>query len=1119
MKQVNPRQNFPQMEDSVNEFWKKNDTFRKSIINRSEKDSYVFYDGPPFITGTPHYGTLLSRIAKDVVPRYWTMKGKRVERQWGWDCHGLPIETKVEKKLGIKNHREIESYGIGRFIDECYKYTREVSNEWKWYKEKVGQWVDFDNSYKTMDQSYMESVIWVFKQLMDKGKVYEGNRVSLYCNRCGTPISNFEIAMDNSYADMEDPAITVKFPVTTEGEFKGANILAWTTTPWTIPSNRALVLDSQETYVLVESGSEKYILAKKRLENVFGTIPFTVVKEFKGEALIGLHYDPPFHFFDGSEKEWQVYEYPGMVTMDEGTGVVHSAPGFGEIDTEMGEKMSLTMAMSINDEGKFIDKVEPYKGIYIKVADPQITEDLKNAGRLFKAERITHRYPFCYRCQTPLIQKAQPSWFVNIQDMKPQLIANNEKINWVPDHLKYGRFKKGIEMAPDWGVSRTRYWATPMPIWQREENGKVVERIVVGSRDEIRELSVDPITKVTFVLKGSQIETNASERTELFIADRDEFVSISNEILKDKEFTSISYAEEGLLEDAFHEYILNIQTKFAEFLMSNIGKDIEVTTDSETLAILRHTCERYILKEVFAMEYPVNQPFVMFFNKAELMDLHRPKIDQIKLKGTTGELTRINDVLDVWMDSASMPYACKHYPFEHKEKFEASYPADFVVEYIAQTRAWFYVMHVVSTALFNTNSFKNSVTTGVMFGNDGRKMSKSYGNYPDPKDTILKYGAEPLRLYLIGSKLMVGEDVNFDEEGLKDQVKTIILPLWNSYSFLITYANMKGWQPREELARNNRKDPSNKTEWDHIPFAEVKNQLDQWIIAKLQLAIRNVRESMDEYNVPTAVKVIPQLIDNISKWYIRRSRGRFANNDQPAFDTLYYVIVELIKLMAPFTPFLSEEMYQNLVAENFKNQPESIHLCDFPEYDMNFLEKSEELMGQMDTVSNIVTLGQALRVDNSLKVRQPLSEMQVQNVELTDWMKDLMQDELNVKKITVVEEIIDDKGWITSENTEKELKITLNTNLTDEMKQEGAIRELIRSIQNMRKKAGLKMGDKVAFTIATSDKFIATAIENNMDMLQNGINASQLEFDEGKGDKDFTEMLVNKISVYVKLIR
>ncbi|HLD03261.1 MAG TPA: class I tRNA ligase family protein, partial [Candidatus Dojkabacteria bacterium] len=672
-KPVNPKQSFPEMEAELTRFWKKNNIFEKSVNIRSIKDRYVFYDGPPFITGTPHYGSLLPSIAKDVVPRYQTMKGKRVERVWGWDCHGLPIETKVEKNLGIKNRRDIEKFGILKFIEECYKYTKDTSAEWKWYIDKIARWVDFDNSYKTMDQDYMESVIWVFKQLMDKGLIYEGMRTSLYCTRCGTPISNFEIAMDNSYADMEDPAVTVKFPVTEAGEFKGVNILAWTTTPWTVPSNKALVVDPEETYVLAEvtkndielekawlikelprdleklkkshitqaylteyqdesgeklqmaqparirkkdihfeltvkyfAGSneetgqliektekiteekflelikkankkivktryffplengltaeidvyqnnlkglnvievefsslskeknfkepawfgkevtdsqgifppkiadmkleevnkinnqytqkphnfeqnaiqEKVILAKKRIAEVLNNLDYKVEKELKGDKLLGLKYEPPFAFYPGDDHEYRVYEYPEMVNMEEGTGIVHSAPGFGDVDTEMGKKNKIKLAMSIDGEGKFVEQVTSYAGKFYKDADPLIIEELKKSGKLFKSERIVHRFPYCYRCQTPLMQKAQPSWFIDIQKLKPDLQENNKWINWVPDHLREGRFKKGIEVAPDWGISRSRFWATPMPIWQKEENGKVVERIIIGSRDE-----------------------------------------------------------------------------------------------------------------------------------------------------------------------------------------------------------------------------------------------------------------------------------------------------------------------------------------------------------------------------------------------------------------------------------------------------------------------------------------------------------------------------------------------------------------------------------------------------------------------------------------------------------
>jgi isoleucyl-tRNA synthetase len=1348
------------MEDEINKYWQANQIFIKSVNNRSDSSKYVFYDGPPFITGTPHYGSLLPSIAKDVVPRYQTMKGNKVERVWGWDCHGLPIETKVEKNLGIKNRRQIEEYGIQKFVDECYSYTRNTSAEWKWYIDKIGRWVDFDNSYKTMDQNYMESVMWVFKQMMDKGLVYEGVRVSLFCTRCGTPISNFEIAMDNSYAEMEDPGVTIKFPVLTPGKFQGTSILAWTTTPWTLPSNKALVLDPKETYVSVEvkkldielelawlveslpanfdklkkvqitqaylenykddknltikdarirktddeytftvkyfAGSEqetgqmlektekitkeryielikqaskkvvktryyyplengltaeldvyqnnlqglnvvevefsnlkqlnafqkpewfgkevtdckgiypveiadktlaevqainaeyvqpahnfeehlitdKVILAKKRVEAVLKGMDYQIIEEFAGQELLGLKYEPPFSFFPAQEHEHQVYSFEGMVTMDEGTGIVHSAPGFGEVDTEMGTANKIQIAMSINDEGKYTEICAPYTGMYIKDADPIITEDLRKSERLFKAERIKHRYPFCYRCATPLIQKAQPSWFVNIQSIKGNLQKNNDWINWVPDHLKNGRFKKGIEMAPDWGVSRTRFWATPMPIWQREEAGKVVERVVIGSRDQLRELATIPLTKITFVhhaesesgvanarLTAAGIEQTKALQTRLqdivfdeiyssdteraketvseialaknatlkiddalgSLADSEVFKKIWDRVCQENNVTNASEASEDVLKAEFAEYISVSKSKLDSFLQANIGKNVLAASHFGRMAMLKHIYEGKTLKECFAMSPGYAKENIMFFNGAALLDLHRPKIDDIKLKGQTGELTRVKEVLDVWMDSASMPYASKHYPFENKAEFEANYPADYIVEYIAQTRAWFYVMHVISTALFDKPSFKNVVTTGVIFGTDGRKMSKSYGNYPDPKDTILKYGAEPLRLYFMGSKIMVGEDINFDEDALKEQIKTIILPLWNSYSFLITYANMKNWQPREELVRNNRQDPANKTQWNHIPFETISNKIDQWIIAKLQLTIRDFRTGMDEYNIPSAVKVIPAFIDDLSKWFIRRSRDRFANNEQAAYDTLYYVIVELAKLMAPITPFLSEALYQNLVKEALPEQLESVHLCDLPEYDMNFLDQSSDILAQMDAVRDIVTLGQSIRVQNALKVRQPLAALYVkineqagQDNEIKPWMKDLIMEELNIKAVYESTEPIEDTGWIKGENPEKNLVITIDTNLTDEMKWEGTIRELIRGIQNLRKSQNLQIGDQISLVLETEDDFTLLAIENNIETLKTGISAKEFTFKKGKAE-GYEEIDVNKIKVYVKL--
>ncbi|MBN1915812.1 isoleucine--tRNA ligase [Candidatus Dojkabacteria bacterium] len=978
-KKINPRQNFAEQEEQILKFWKDRKIFEKSVESRPEENKYVFYDGPPFITGTPHYGSLLPSIAKDVVPRYQTMQGKRVERVWGWDAHGLPIENKVEKKLELKNRRDIESYGIQKFIDECYKYTEETSAEWEWYVDHIGRWVDFKNAYKTIDQNYMESVIWVFKQLYDKGFIYEGVRTSLYCTRCGTPVSNFEIAMDNSYTDMEDPAVTVKFKVKNGSKFKDTYILAWTTTPWTLPSNRALVVDEEEDYVIAGFKGEKVIIAKKRLEYVFsekftGEEKYKILDTFKGKELTGLEYEPPYKFFPPNSKDWKVYSFKGMVHMEEGTGIVHSAPGFGEIDTEMGRETGLTIMTGVDDAGKFVSEVKPWAGIYVKEADKNIVEELQSRKLLFNNEKIVHRYPYCWRCQTPLIHRAQDSWFINIQDMKQSLLKNNEKINWVPDHLKTGRFKVGIDSAPDWCISRTRYWATPMPVWRHENGSECSHTMVFGSKKEIEEAS---------------------------------------------------------------------------------GQTI--------------------------------------------VDFHRPKIDEIvvKCEKCGKDMHRIKEVLDVWLDSASMPYAQIHYPFENKESFEKNFPADFIVEYIAQTRAWFYVMHVVSTAMFDTNSFKNVVTTGVIFGNDGRKMSKNYGNYPDPKETIKKYGGDALRLYLMGSKVMVGDDVNINEEEIADQIKNFILMLWNSYSFLITYAEIHKWSPNNSLVTNafsSQKDKESLCNYK-VPL-KLDNQLDTWIVARLQETIKAVTNAMQEYQIPSAAREFSPLLEDISKWYIRRSRDRFAEGEIKAFETLYFVLIEFIKLLAPFAPFITEAMYENLVKSQLIEVEESIHLTSYPQDDIEFLEKNAPLLTEMKIVRDIVNLGQAARINSGTKVRQPLAAAYVKSntkdQDLKDWMKELIKEELNVKEVKEIQESPAEKGWITEAAMNGHLAVSLNTTLTEELRREGTLREIIRTVQAARKKQGLKIGDKIKLQIYTESIMIKEFFAALNEELKQGISADEI---------------------------
>lgn len=870
---------------------------------------------------------------------------------WGWDCHGIPIEERVEKKLGMKNRRDIEKYGINKFLTACATYVNEVTSEWEWYMDKIGSWCDMKHPYRTMDKDYMESVIWVFKTLYDKKLIYQGTKTLLYCTRCGTPVSKFEIAMDDSYKNMEDPAITVEFPVTTEGSFKGVRLLAWTTTPWTMPSNRGLVVDKHAEYVLFEYENKKYIVAEKRLDAVIGSRSIKKIKIIKGTQLLGLSYKPPYDYIPANENDFKVYSYEAMVTMDEGTGIVHSAPGFGEIDTEMGKKHGLTIMLTVDDEGKHIDKITDFKGIYVKDSDSLIIEDLKKRGILFDTKKIVHRYPYCWRCQTPLIQRSVKSWFLNVQDLKKLLIKQNKSINWVPEHLREGRFRYTIETAPDWCISRTRYWATAMPVWECDT---CHEREVFGSIGEIE--------------KRSGQKVNGLHRN-----------------------------------------------------------------DVDHILFPCHTCR--------------------------------------------GMMKRIPEVLDCWMESGSMPVGQLHYPFENKDLFEETFPGDYIIEYIAQVRAWFYYMHVVANAVFKKNSFKNAVVTGVMMGTDGRKMSKSYGNFPDPKKTLLTYGGDAIRLYLMGSPIMAGEDVSFDEIDLKNTIASVINPLLNSTKYLEIYANSAGWIPGK--AQNS------------------KNIMDRWIKARLVKFHKEFEGSLSLYHIPQAVHEVAPFLDDLSTWYIRRSRTRFVNGDVEALSTLYEVLVRFTKLCAPLIPFVTEELYQGLVRPFDKKAKESVHLENYPK--LRALSTSErKLIEQMMIVRHIASIGLSLREESKLKLRQPISEIRFSCGEkLSHVLVKTLCDELNTMNAFSVSnreisKLKAKKGWVIAEDAG--INVALMTELTQELKNEGHMREIIRQVQNARKQSGLKIGEKTKIVIVSANPAVESLIAGKMKEFVDAVCASSITF-------------------------
>lgn len=948
---VDSRPNYYAISESILEFWERETIFAKSIELRDKNNAYVFYDGPPFVTGLPHYGSLLPSIAKDLIPRYQTMKGKRVERVWGWDCHGLPIENKVEQELKIKNRRDIERIGLDKFIPACLNYVSDTTAAWKWYVDRIGRWVDMKHAYRTMDLTYMESVMWAFKQMYDKKMVYQGKRVSLYCPRCGSPISNFEVAMDNSYKDLTENSTTYKFKIkrldakklltsisvlaetatksilAQEDIINSLYILAWSTTPWNKLVTMALAINPKFDYLLVRQNNEYFILAettKKMLKKE----AYEVLAKFNGKQLIGLQYEPLYDYFAiPDDKKAYLIIGGDFVTDDEGTGVVTLAV-YGEEDFKVMSEQNIAMIEHIDDEGLITIDRAPWKGTYYLDANKIVDDDLQKRGLLYEHRQHTHSVAVCWRCATRLYYAPQDAWFVKVSQLKPQLFSSNEEINWFPKHFKNGRFKKGIESAPDWCISRRRYWATPMPVWKCNQCGELK---ALGSIAEIEELSGKKVT-----------------------------------------------------------------------------------------------------------------------------DLHRPYIDAFTFpcEKCHGTMSRIEEVLDCWLDSGSMPYAQFHYPFENKTKFEVNFPGDYIIEYVAQTRAWFYVMHVLSNAVFGTHAFKNVVVTGVIKGTDGRKMSKSYGNYPDPKKVIETYGGDALRLYLMGSSVMAGGNLNIDEKDIKEQSQRVLNILWNSYKYLITYAKINDFIAPKSI------DELNKLRIELIKT--TSNPLDKWMLIRINEFITNSEKALDNYNMPKAIREIRPFIDDISTWYIRRNRDRFVNGDNVALQVLYITLFYACLVMAPTIPFMTEEIYQNLtIGGNFA---QSIHLSDWP-LKLKNTKQDRQLLADMILIREICSLGNAQRKLLNIPVRQPLSKISVNRS-----LKNILDPKYATSLLSIIMDELNIKDIEFKENSQESLSVEFDTNITPQLKAEGEVRKLVREIMEARKKAGTKLTDLITITLLSWPK-------------------------------------------------
>lgn len=953
--QANSRRRAKEYEADVLARWKEEKTFEKSVKNRSEDNAFVFYDGPPFITGVPHHGTLLSSIVKDAVPRYQTMKGKRVERRWGWDTHGLPAENFVEKKLGITTRHEVgEKISLAEYITTARESMVSNAALWESTIDRIGRWVEFKNAYKTMDKDFMESVWWAFKTLYEKGKIYEGERVLMYDTAWATPLSKSEVTMDNdAYKTVTDPSVFVKFWLKdfedSEGSRDKTAMLAWTTTPWTLPANMGLFINPDFTYAKVKIGDEFYILAKDLLEKVFvdekkQPIPFEIVNLIDGIELIGLSYEPLFedskYSGEGEENAYKVWG-ADYVSLESGTGIVHSAPAYGEEDFNFGKEYGIPVFHVLDEFGKYLSG--EFAGKDVWEFNKPLAKILKERDIVWKIDYIRHEYPHNPRTGQRLMYRAHPSWFFDIQGQKELMIEQNENINWFPAHLKHGRFEKNIEAAPDWNLSRDRFWATAMPVW-KSESGKIR---VVGSYAELKELS-----------------------------------------------------------------------------------------------------------------------------GVELEDYHRPWVDEITFEIDGEKYTRIDKVLDCWFESGSMPFAQFHYPFENKEKFEKNFPGDFIVEYIGQVRAWFYYVHAVNTALFGKNAFKNVITTGVVAGNDGRKMSKSLGNYTDPNELMDQYSADSLRFLLLSSPLLNGEDFALHDKDVSDIARKISM-IWNMYDFFTMYASVDGWEFSGELS-----DPSK----------NLENLLDLWIVSRVHKLRNEITENMDIYNIPRALEGVLPFLDDASNWFVRRSRRRFWKSEDDddktqAYQTLHYVLSYLALLLAPFVPFLAEELWDKMVGDG------SVHLKDWPAAG----EINEKILAEMAEVRGYVNEALALRAKNSVKIRQPLKEVVIPHVASDlKWFVEILQEELNVKGVSYVIFEKDENGEILSHKPAE--KVDFNFEITPELRAEGLMREIIRHIQASRKKAGLNVDDRIELNFSSENEDLSGAFKKFVQEISKEVLAEKAEF-------------------------
>ncbi len=1015
-KKVDPKQSFPELEESILDYWQSNKIFEKSTEQRKAKEKYVFFDGPPFANGLPHYGHILANVMKDTVTRYWNMRGYYVPRTNGWDCHGLPVEYEIEKELELSGRKEIEDFGVENFNNKCRESVFRYTKEWEETLKRIARWVDFGDSYATLENNYMESIWWIFRQIWDKGLVYTGFKSMHICPRCETPLSNFEVSQ--GYKDVTDLSVTVKFKLKEDAlkalgtDEKTVYILGWTTTPWTLPGNTALAMGKDMKYVLAaaadsEGNEEVYIVAEALLDNIFGEGNYNILEKVDPKKLEGSHYEPLFDYYEGKDCDGEMYsiQLAEFVSEEDGTGIVHIAPMFGEDDYNIGTEKNLGMVQHVSMDGNFKEEVRDFAGKFVKGQDLNIAIYLHEKGLLFAKQNYKHSYPHCWRCDTPLLNYSTRSFFIKVTEVKDKLLKNNEKIHWMPEHIQDGRFGKWLEGARDWAISRNRFWGCAIPVWECHD---CEHQVCIGSVKELEELS------------GGKLPQRQGE-----------------------------------------------------------------------------------------------------------IDLHKPYIDKIEFKceKCDGDMKRVPDVFDCWFESGSMPYAQLHYPFENKEEFEKNFPADFIAEGLDQTRGWFYTLHVISTILFDKPAFSNVIVNGIILAADGEKLSKRKKNYPDPGEIFNTMGVDSMRYFLLSSPAVLADDVRFSSDHVDEVVKKFTLTLWNTYSFFVTYANIDKFEPEKNFSK-------------FVP----DHKLDKWILSELNSLILEVTKQMDDYNLAKSARPMQDFLENLSNWYVRRSRRRFwkSENDDDktqAYQTLYIVLTEFSKILAPFMPFIADEIYQNLTGEV------SVHLSDWPEADKEKI--NENLNKEIHLIRLIVNLGHSVRAAAKIKVRQPLKKVAIALPEgydfnLVEAQKEVILEELNVKSLELIKEtsdiversvvpdpkilgpkygkdvqfiirqikegnfeVLEDNrvkvGHFMLEKDEVEVgfkgkegydvqseegvSVALDTVLTDELKKEGYARDIIRTIQELRKEANYNVDDRIYISIEAMGE-IAEAVTGFADYIK-----------------------------------